>query len=1133
MNIERIFLEVCNMSVTASYIILFVIIARLALKKAPKIYSYSLWSIVLFRLLSNFSFENLFSIFTITGQPTETFRPFPTEFTKLPETTTVIQAPNSTTVVTALERPPFELIYPTIWLIGIAAMVIYSIVSLIKLRRRLVGCTPIEENIYIADHIDSPFVMGLLTPKIYLPSNLSETERAFIITHERTHIKRLDHITRILGFIALALHWFNPLAWIAYVVSAKDMEMSCDETVMKHMDKDIRADYSEALLKFATGKKLIAATPLAFGEGDTKGRVVNVMKYRKPMIWVSIAALAVVLVVVIGFMGGMQDLSGPPTLYAYYDYGVVEMNLGTYSWTHNGVSTEADSVHPAEMDYPTPIAYNENKGARNANIVFSLDNTDKDFDSANIDWNDDYGIVELWRYKDGVEDYRKTFEGGNWIDVSLDDESSYIYVFKIEFADKGDAYYSVQVDNNMPTVTPTSGVTLADLSPSALTESIAEHLDRDVSELYVSPENHSVSVTANFEFNSEPVIVVDSGTNSFKIGENSSAHSLVWLDESEIAARNELEPWERQQDPLYNLEHYFEALRYLPVDEISEFFDTPPDMYSISLGRKGENLDEFEGLYYEKDGMTDNTNYSVHLRVLPQYLSSDDEGLQTYTSDIFKTINVYYSVNSFDPNIIPTLTTIAPMSSHALSELSPLEITEGVAEHFGRDISELYVMAGDLTDISVTPDFEFHSHPEATYKQEWVTFWMTGNTSAYKSHLIADLDKDEFSVMEAVETQTPYQPVYSLYQYLEALKYLPIDEISELFSPTPDKYRIDLIGNDDYAYRSGQIFYNKDGLTESGGFNVQLEVWPSYLNEEGVYQGSRGKGVSVYYTEYEEPLYYEVPPMVMINGKIYILTYERSEITDRDDYYDGEITSLVHENQRPTVNNQSNINYTVGLRYQIIDDSTVELDVGDGWMVFKSEDSGFHTNGETVRTEIQFLTSPLANPDRLPIIDEINEHEPFSFTANFPTGWEFRDTHQGEENIPLGEFYQTSYIYSDDELIGYIGFNTYDIEALYNIDSDEIPAEDYHLYVYPNLRLSQLFQWTSHSDLIDDGISETQKMTINYQNPTTGENFASDGLLTYHKDLEVYVGIAFMPDRMSDMQITELGRTISIAPQAN
>ncbi len=317
--LDKIFLEICNMSVTASFIILAVIFIRLLLKKSHKIFSYALWAVVLVRLLSPFTFESTFSIFNITNSITNTVfntatditRPFTSEFVTFPETTTVTQFANSTVVETALERPPFEVIYPTIWLIGIAVMVIYSVISLVKLRRKLIGSTPHEKNIYIADNIDSPFVMGFIRPKIYLPSNLSEFEREFIIKHEQTHIKRLDHITRILGFIALSIHWFNPLVWLAFVLSSKDMEISCDECVMKKMNNDIRADYSMALLKFATGRKLVHATPLAFGEGDTKERVKNVMKYKKPVVWVSIALAVITVILLVVFGTNEEDKLNP------------------------------------------------------------------------------------------------------------------------------------------------------------------------------------------------------------------------------------------------------------------------------------------------------------------------------------------------------------------------------------------------------------------------------------------------------------------------------------------------------------------------------------------------------------------------------------------------------------------------------------------------------------------------------------------------------------------------------------------------------------------------------------------------------------------------------------------------------
>lgn len=194
-----------------------------------------------------------------------------------------------------------------IWVIGIMAMLIYSMIQYMRLKRRLIGSTPLRDNIYLADHISAPFVMGFIKPVIYLPSSMTESEPEFILLHEQCHIKRLDHITRIIAFTALTIHWFNPLVWLAFILSGKDMEMSCDEAVMKKMDTDVRVEYSRSLLRFATGKKLIAAIPLAFGEGNTKDRVKNVMRYKKPMFWVSLAAVITVICVAVGLMSSPKS----------------------------------------------------------------------------------------------------------------------------------------------------------------------------------------------------------------------------------------------------------------------------------------------------------------------------------------------------------------------------------------------------------------------------------------------------------------------------------------------------------------------------------------------------------------------------------------------------------------------------------------------------------------------------------------------------------------------------------------------------------------------------------------------------------------------------------------------------------
>lgn len=352
--------QLFNMSVTASVMILAVLVVRLLLKKSPKIFSYVLWSVVLFRLLCPISVTSDFSLLNIIDAPvTETGRIayVPSDIVHMENPSAELPVPVVGEAVNnhlpkgeeQLAADPLE--FPIsaatcIWSAGVIVLVIYSVVQLMRLRRRLVGAMPLRDNIYLADHIDTPFAFGLFRPKIYLPSALPEKERGYIILHEQHHIRRGDHVVKILAFAALCLHWFNPLVWVAFVLSGRDMEMSCDEAVMKKTGSDIRAEYSESLLRFATGKKKLVGTPLAFGEGDTKGRIKNIMKYKKPVFWrIAVAVIICVAAAVCLFTnpGDKKNIAGAryrvektiygaPQLSSVYMAGMEPQYIITSDW---------------------------------------------------------------------------------------------------------------------------------------------------------------------------------------------------------------------------------------------------------------------------------------------------------------------------------------------------------------------------------------------------------------------------------------------------------------------------------------------------------------------------------------------------------------------------------------------------------------------------------------------------------------------------------------------------------------------------------------------------------------------------------------------------------------------------------
>lgn len=300
--------KLLNMSLTASVVILFVLLLRLLLKKAPKVISYALWSIVLFRLLCPISIESGFSLFGLLDAPVTTNGTITSSISYIPdnivreesllEETNQIQPQEDRQTTISLKTP--MAIAACVWMAGLFAMGLYTIASYMRLRRKLITASHLRDNIYLADEIPSPFVFGLFRPKIYLPSFLDEQEQPYIILHEQHHIRRLDHIVKALAFIALCVHWFNPLVWAAFFLASKDMEMSCDEAVIQKMGTGVLSNYAASLLSLATGKHSLTGMPLAFGEGDTKGRIRNLANWKSPKrILFVIAGLLVILAAVI------------------------------------------------------------------------------------------------------------------------------------------------------------------------------------------------------------------------------------------------------------------------------------------------------------------------------------------------------------------------------------------------------------------------------------------------------------------------------------------------------------------------------------------------------------------------------------------------------------------------------------------------------------------------------------------------------------------------------------------------------------------------------------------------------------------------------------------------------------------
>ena len=296
MELQNIFTAVCNMTVTGSIVILCVLAARLALAKAPKVFSWMLWLVVLLRLLCPVSVPGPASVLELVDPPRSTSGTM--EYLEPP-----VQAPAQTVTPTQgtahpgpAEQPiDWSKIGTYVWAGGAGALLAYGIVSYVNLKRKLRESVPLGKGIRETDRIASPFVLGRT---IYLPAGLKTEERGYILLHEQLHLRHGDHIVKALFWLAVCLHWFNPLVWLGFFLCSRDMELRCDESVLKHLGPQVRSGYAQSLLDLATGRRFVPA-PLAFGEGDTGKRVRFVLKWKKAKLWIAVPAAVLCAVVLV------------------------------------------------------------------------------------------------------------------------------------------------------------------------------------------------------------------------------------------------------------------------------------------------------------------------------------------------------------------------------------------------------------------------------------------------------------------------------------------------------------------------------------------------------------------------------------------------------------------------------------------------------------------------------------------------------------------------------------------------------------------------------------------------------------------------------------------------------------------
>ena len=305
-----VFLKLLNLSISASWLVLAVLALRLVLRRAPKWVNVLLWGIVALRLMLPFSIESAVSLIPSA----ETVSPAAVQFDPAPTITSGVSVIDNAVnpslsehfaaVPTASVNPLYVWAYLAgwVWLIGLGAMLLYALVSYLRLRRRVSVSLPVQDHIYLCDAISSPFILGVVKPRIYLPSGLDEVQRQNVLAHEQAHLARRDHWWKPLGFALLAVYWFNPVLWLAYTLLCRDIELACDERVIRTMDESAVKTYSTVLLACSMLRKAAITCPLAFGEVGVKERVKNALHYKKPAFWVVAASVAVCVVVAVCFL---------------------------------------------------------------------------------------------------------------------------------------------------------------------------------------------------------------------------------------------------------------------------------------------------------------------------------------------------------------------------------------------------------------------------------------------------------------------------------------------------------------------------------------------------------------------------------------------------------------------------------------------------------------------------------------------------------------------------------------------------------------------------------------------------------------------------------------------------------------
>ena len=692
------FLKVVNMSISAGWLVLAVLALRLILKKAPKWVNVLLWGIVAVRLICPFSIESALSLIPST----ETISPeIMMDWT--PEISTGIEPLDQVVnpVIFTSFAPqgmasanPLQILIPVaanLWLLGVLILLAYTAISYLTLRHKLRTAVILRGNIFQCETVSSPFVLGILKPKIYLPYSMDGNNLDHVVAHEKAHIKRKDHWWKPSGFLLLTVYWFNPLMWVAYILLCRDIELACDEKVIAELGYEQRADYTQALVACAVNRRMIAACPLAFGEVGVKDRIKSIMNYRKPTFWIIVTALVVCIVVAVCFL---TDPFEPVFNDVLYQNGYVILSQNdrelTLTVPKDFLPDEIYTAEGYEFDEGQIVAYStDTTTVWLRKVMLSNESPDQLYFAFDISYeiaekgtilsihsclpNDQYTYRGGLRSKD-LRDNNTVYPGAVntrghgpdsqfWFYVSTDackqaEGNLYFEVIlnEIEYeADQRDRSFSMSGDN------------VSDLNPEAIVERILDIENITNSGVYMNSMNFSLQVDSDFNWADSQAV-----TYFFTKAQTTYNSQLrifphegkYFLTEPSVG---------QEQQSIYLLRHYLDAIKYLPQDAIRQM--ALADQYIISHREEGTPGSYDRVITYTQNGAEDIEGWYIHLEIQPLHADGD-----AFSGTGDEVIHVFYSGNGIAVD---------------RSQLDQLKVNKVL-------VSRMDVLCGSSSDVTIT-----------------------------------------------------------------------------------------------------------------------------------------------------------------------------------------------------------------------------------------------------------------------------------------------------------------------------------------------------------------------------------------------------------------------------------------------